>query len=72
MLKARYRGDGAVVRVISPPNSYGHSETGPRFKVSSERAERPGIELTIPEFIRRVALPLPNRVEASRKDTSLI
>ena len=36
------------VRVLRPTNSYGHTETGPRFKVSSERLEKPGIELTTP------------------------
>ena len=36
------------VRVLRPTNSYGHTETGPRFKVSSERLEKPGIELRTP------------------------
>ena len=31
-----------------PLNSYGHMETGPRFIVSSQRLEKPGIELTTP------------------------
>ena len=43
---------GAVVvwcvNVLRPTNSYGYTETGPRFKVSSERLEKPGIELTTP------------------------
>ena len=34
------------VSVLCPTNSYGHTETGPRLKVSSERLEKPGIELT--------------------------
>ena len=34
------------VRVLRLTNSQGHTETGPRFKVSSERLERPGIEVT--------------------------
>ena len=29
------------VRVLRLTNSYGHMETGPRFKVSSERLEKP-------------------------------
>ena len=36
------------VRVSHPTNSYGHTETGPRFKVSSKRLEKPGVELTTP------------------------
>ena len=36
------------IRVLRPTNSYGHTETGPRFKVSSERLEKPGFELTTP------------------------
>ena len=39
---------GGGVRVLRLTNSYGHTETGPRFKVSSERLEKPGIELTTP------------------------
>ena len=35
------------VRVLRPTNSC-HMETGPRFIVSSERLEKPEIELTIP------------------------
>ena len=30
------------------PTAKGHTETGPRFKVTSERLEKPGIELTTP------------------------
>ena len=36
------------VRVLHPINSYGHTEMGPRFKVPSERLEKPGIEPTTP------------------------
>ena len=36
------------VRVLRPTNSLGHTETGPRFKVSYERLEKPVIEHTIP------------------------
>ena len=38
------------VRILRPTNSWGHTETGPRFKVSSERLEKPGIELTTPDL----------------------
>ena len=30
-------GNCCCVRVLRPPNSQGHTETGPRFKVSTER-----------------------------------
>ena len=36
------------VRVLLHTNSGCHTETGPRFKVSSERLEKPGIEDTTP------------------------
>ena len=38
------------VRVLCPTNSLGHTETGPRLKVSSERLEKPGIKLMTPGF----------------------
>ena len=41
-------GGGGGVRVLRLTNSYGHTETGSRFKVSSERREKPGIEFTTP------------------------
>ena len=41
------RGGGGV-RVLCLTNSLGYTETGPRFKVSTERLEKPGIELTTP------------------------
>ena len=44
---AKMRGGGGV-RVLRLTNSYGHTETGPWFIVSSERLEKPGIELTNP------------------------
>ena len=43
-----YANRSCCVRVLRPTNSLGHTETGPRFKVSSERLEKPGIELTTP------------------------
>ena len=47
-------GGGGGVKVLRLTNSLGHTETGPRFKVSSERLEKPGIELTTPGLeIRR-------------------
>ena len=39
---------GGGVRVLRLTNSLGHTETGPRFKVSSERLEKPGLELATP------------------------
>ena len=39
---------GGGVRDLRLNNSLGHTETGPRFKVSSERLEKPRIELTTP------------------------
>ena len=39
---------GGGIRVLRLTNSKGHTETGPRFKVSSERLEKPGIELMTP------------------------
>ena len=36
------------VKVLHPTNSYGHTETGLRSKVSSERLEKLGIELMTP------------------------
>ena len=39
---------GGGVRVLRLTNSQGHTETGPRFKGSSKRLEKPGIELTTP------------------------
>ena len=39
---------GCCVRVLRPTNSYGHTETGPRFKVSPERLEKPRIDPTTP------------------------
>ena len=38
------------VRVLRPTNSQGHTETGPWFKVSSERLEEAEIELTTPDL----------------------
>ena len=35
-------------RVLRPTNSKGHTETGPQFKVSSKRLEKPWIEPTTP------------------------
>ena len=35
-----------VLGFYVPPTAKFHTETGPRFKVSSERLEKPGIELT--------------------------
>ena len=32
------------VSVLCPTNSHGHMESGPRFKVSSERLDEPGFE----------------------------
>ena len=46
LLKLQSGGGG--VRVLRLTNSYGHMETGPQFKVSSERLEKPGIEITTP------------------------
>ena len=37
-----------VLGFYVPPTAKGHTQTGPRFKVSSERLEKPGIELTTP------------------------
>ena len=37
-----------VALVLRPTNSFGHSVTWPRFKVSSERLKKPGIEPTTP------------------------
>ena len=48
MLRARYGGSDVEVRALRPTKSYGHTETGPRFKVSSGRPDKSGIELTIP------------------------
>ena len=38
----------SCVGVLHPTNSYGNTETGPRFNVSSERLEKPGIKLMTP------------------------
>ena len=39
---------GCCVRVFRPTNSYGHTETGPQYKVTFERLEKPGIKLMTP------------------------
>ena len=36
---------------LTPHQQRGHMETGPQFKVSSERAEKWGIDLVIPGLV---------------------
>ena len=42
---------GWVNSVLMSRQQPGHTETGPRFKVSSERPEKRGIELAIPGLV---------------------
>ena len=35
-----------LLRVLRSTNSFGHTETGPPFKASSERLEKPAFEST--------------------------
>ena len=52
-----------VLGFLRPTNSLGHTETGPRFKVSSERLEKPGIELTtLTARPRRLLLMVKNHI----------
>ena len=53
------------VRVVRLTDSWGHTETGPRFKDSSESLEKPGIEPATPglwynECVHDVRLDWPD------------
>ena len=51
------------------PQQRGHTETGPRFKVSSERPEKRGIDLATPGLVvqRRVLEDVHNRIHQLKR-----